>query len=85
MDNKSTLKRAIAPAKVTIVVTATKVNENGTLLGWQIEKVSGPKTVKAVSHPASGGAIWVKVETLDGLTVLGDPSETPATPKKKLF
>jgi len=85
MDKKSTEKRAIAPVKFTVTGTASRVNENGTLSGLVIDKVTGPKSFKAVSHPASGGAIWLKVETLDGLEILTEGAKKASSEKKKLF
>ena len=80
-----TEKRAIAPVRFTITGTASRVNENGTLSGLAFETTKGPKTFKAVSHPASGGAIWLKVESLEGLEILGDTAAAAKPEKKKLF
>ncbi len=84
---KSTPKKRISPVKITMEVIATKVNENGTLSGFETIKAKASGTdIYAVSHNASGGSIWLKTTTLDGLNVLSDvgPSGT-VREKVKLF
>lgn len=86
MDNrKVTIKRSIAPVKLTVTVTATRINENGTFSGLVVEKVSGPNdTFKAVTPPQGGGSIYLKVENLDGIRILKDAEPAPKF-KAKLF
>ena len=86
-NQKTTPKKRISPVKITMEVIATKVNENGTLSGFETIKAKASGTdIYAVSHNASGGSIWLKTTTLDGLEVLSDvgPAGT-AREKVKLF
>lgn len=83
---KTTVKRSIAPVKLTVTVTATRINENGTFSGLVVEEVRGPNdTFKAVCPPQGGGAMYLKVESLKGLTVLKDGQTVMKADKVKLF
>jgi hypothetical protein len=88
MDNSTrttTVKRSIKPVTFTIVVEAKKVNENGTFSSFEFKSVKGPnKSAKAVSPIMAGGAIYLKVDTLEGITVLTESDAATAT-KTKLF
>ena len=85
MTTKATRKRSIVPVKLTVQVEAKKINENGTFSSFEVVSVKGPNsTAKAVCPPQGGGSIYIKVESLDGLEILTDNSES-AAPKKKLF
>jgi len=81
-----TVKRAIAPVTITVKLVASRVNENGTFSGFTIESVKGPNSsTKAVCPPQGGGSIYLKVETLEGITFLTEGAVQAAGPKKKLF
>lgn len=83
---KVTLKRAIAPVTITVKLVASRINENGTFSGFVVESVKGPNgTAKAVCPPQGGGAIYLKVETLDGITLREDGVTGQTVEKKKLF
>jgi hypothetical protein len=81
-----TVKRAIAPVTITVKLVASRVNENGTFSGFVVESVKGPNaTCKAVCPPQGGGSIYLKTETLEGITVRGDGTAEAKAEKKKLF
>ena len=85
MEKKATIKKSIKPVTFTVTVTASRVNENGTFSGIQIESVKGPNdTAYAVAPPMGGGAVYFKVDTLKGITVFDDDAPTTSV-KKKLF
>lgn len=88
MDNSNrttTIKRNVKPVTFTIVVEAKKVNENGTFSSFEFKSVKGPnKTAKAVSPLMAGGAIYLKVDSLEGITVLAE-GDTATAAKTKLF
>ena len=82
---KATRKKSIAPVTLTLTVTATKINENGTFSSFTIDSVKGPnKTATAVAPPQGGGSVYLKVSSMEGLDVLAD-GEKDNTPKPKLF
>lgn len=82
---KVTVKRAIAPVSITVKLVASRVNENGTFSGFVVESVKGPNsTVKAVCPPQGGGSIYIKTETLEGLSIR-EESSTDVRSQKKLF
>ena len=83
---KVTLKRAIAPVTITVKLVASRVNENGTFSGFTIESVKGPNaTCKAVCPPQGGGSIFLKVESLEGITLREDGVAAQTVEKKKFF
>jgi len=84
---KTTTKRAISPVAINISLVATRVNENGTLSGFEQIVTTGPKGTAptAKSSNQSGGAIWVSVDTLKGLKVMADTTDKATGPKTKLF
>lgn len=83
---KVTVKRAIAPVSITVKLVASRVNENGTFSGFVIESVKGPNgTTKVVCPPQGGGAIYLKVESLEGITLREDGASGQTVEKKKLF
>ena len=72
-EPKVTIKKRISPVKITLEVIVNRVNSNGTLSGVEIVSVaSKSKDIYATSHNASGGSIWLKTPTLDGLQVISD-------------
>jgi hypothetical protein len=86
-DRTTTVKRAIKPVTITLTVTASRVNENGTFSGFTVQKITGPnKTTRASMPPMGGGSIYLKVESLEGIEVLAAEAASPtATAKVKLF
>jgi hypothetical protein len=87
MATTATLKRSIKPVTFTVTVEARKVNENGTFSSFVFKGVKGPNsTAKAVSPPQAGGAIYLKVESLEGIEFDDDAaSGIMAKIKAKLF
>lgn len=86
-DRQVTLKKSIKPVTITVTLTASRINENGTFSGFVVQKVTGPnKTAKASCPPMGGGSIYLKVESLEGVEVLNETATaTPSAPKVKLF
>ncbi len=87
-DRTTTVKRAIKPVTITLTLTASRVNENGTFSGFTVQKITGPnKTTKAAMPPMGGGSIYLKVESLEGIEVLAaaEAASPTATAKVKLF
>lgn len=85
-DKRTTVKRSFRPVEVIIRCTASKVNENGTLSGFDNFEVSGiNSTIEAKSHQQSGGAIWVTLTDLKGLKWTEGPTGGEKPEKKKLF
>jgi hypothetical protein len=85
---KTTAKKSIAPVEMTLTISASRINENGTFSGLTVVKAKGPNgTFKVSIPPQQGGAMYLKVESLDGLNILSDAASgnTPAAPKAKLF
>jgi len=85
MERKATVKRAIKPVKLTVTVTASRVNENGTFSGFVVESVKGPNgSMKVACPPMGGGSIYIKTESLENLSFI-DEAKAATTEKKKLF
>ena len=90
-DNTETLvKRVIAPISFTVEITATKVNENGTLSGitTKVIKQTLPKdNLCYISyHQMGGGQMWAKVTNDTGLEYLAtEDAEKAKKAKAKLF
>jgi hypothetical protein len=86
MAHQATSKKGIKPVTLTITVEAKRINENGTFSGFEVKSVKGPNsTFKVAIPPQGGGAIYLKVDRLEGITVLTDGEATTATTKVKLF
>ena len=87
-ERKSTAKRSIAPVTVTVEITATRINENGTLSGITARVVRQPikgNEFKTSVPPMAGGAIYLKALSLDGLSIVDDDTPKATTAKVKLF
>jgi len=86
--NTPTLKRSIAPVTVTVEITATRINENGTFSGITAkvvkQSVKGNAFTTAVP-PMAGGAIYLKASSLEGLEVLAADAPKATAVKTKLF
>jgi hypothetical protein len=83
----ASIKRNIRPLTFVVEVTATRVSEKGTLSGLQALKVikaPAKVSVGAKAPPMAGGAIYLQVDSLDGLTIV-DAAETVEKGPKKLF
>ena len=86
-DYKATVKRNISPVTITVELTFSRVNDNGTLSGvtGRITKQPLKGNDIQLSFPQmSGGATYAKVTALDGIKVL-DEGTTSKAPKAKLF
>ena len=60
------MRRLIKPVTITVKLVASMVNQNGTLSGFTIKSVKGPnKTCRALAPPMGGGAIFVKLDSLE--------------------
>lgn len=82
-EHKAAEKRAIEPVTITVTVEATRISEKGTFSGFVIKSVKGPnKTAKAVSPPTTGGGIYIQVESLEGIKILGEAASKPKVTTK---
>lgn len=85
MANTATLKKSIKPVTFTVTIEARKVNENGTFSSFEVKSVKGPNsTAKVVSPPQAGGAIYLKVSSLENIQVQ-DEAVAVEVAKTKLF
>lgn len=81
----------VKPLTITVTLTASRVNENGTFLGWTVDKVaSGDKDIPAASlkvsaPPSGGGALYIKSETFEGVKIKDASTPKEETEKKKFF
>jgi len=89
MADKTTVKRRIAPIVISFEVEVNRINENGTLSGVKFlsakakdAKLTG---LKISAPPQGGGAMYAKVEALDGIKLLADDAPAASAPAKKLF
>lgn len=81
-----TIKRSIKPVTLTVTLQATRINENGTFSGFTVAKASGPNgTFKVSIPPQQGGAVYLKVENLEGISVLDADAAATVQQKVKLF
>ena len=82
-----TAKRSIAPVIVTVEITATRINENGTLSGITAKVVKQPikgNEFRTAVPPIAGGAIYLKADSLEGLVIQDGAPQVQAV-KRKLF
>ena len=82
-----TAKRSIAPVTVTVEITATRINENGTLSGITAKVVKQPikgNEFKTSVPPMAGGAVYLKADSLEGLVFQDGATQVQAV-KRKLF
>ena len=88
-SSKATRKVAIAPISFVITVTAEKINENGTFSGIKVQDVKSSNkeldNPRIACPPQGGGSMFLRVDSVKGLKVLGDASAAPKAEKKKLF
>ena len=88
-ERAPTAKRSIEPVTVTVELTATRINENGTLSGITAKVVKQPirgNEFKTSVPPMAGGAIYIKALSLDGLKIVSDDGgQKEQAPKRKLF
>lgn len=85
------IKKAIKTVRLTIVVEASKVNENGTLSGLKVVSIKGGN--KALDDgnlyltcPNFGhsGQMLARVNNLEGITIIDTPEKAePASAKDK--
>jgi len=90
MANEAAKKVRIAPVTFVIEVTADKVSERGTFSGLTIKSIkSNVKELQSFLRVAApvqgGGAMYIKTEAVEGLSIQGEVGT--AAPKKavKLF
>jgi len=87
-ERTPTAKRSIVPVTVTIEVTASRINENGTLSGLTAKVVKQPvkgNEFRTSVPPMAGGAIYLKALSLEGLKIVTDDEPKAMTAKRKLF
>jgi hypothetical protein len=88
-ERAPTAKRSIEPVTLTVELTATRINENGTLSGITAKVVKQPikgNEFKTSVPPMAGGAIYIKALSLDGLKIVSeDGGQKEQVPKRKLF
>ena len=85
-ERKTTVKKGIRPVTITLTLEASRINENGTFSAFVVKNIKGPnKTIKASMPPMGGGSIYLKVEDLEGITVLDEATKAASAAPKKLF
>jgi len=87
-ERTPTAKRSIAPVTVTVEITATRINENGTLSGITAKVVKQSvkgNTFSTAVPPMAGGAIYLKASSLEGLQVLAADAPKATAVKAKWF
>lgn len=81
----------VKPVEITVKLTATRVNENGTFLGWEVENVScsNPEipasTLKVSAPPSGGGALYIRSETFEGVKIKDASAPKEEKTAKKFF
>jgi hypothetical protein len=88
MEKKATIKRSIGAVTVTVELTFTKVNENGTLSGVTgrvVKQSLKGNDIRLSIPPMAGGAVYAKVDSLEGIKLLDDDQQAVKAGKVKLF
>jgi hypothetical protein len=85
----ATIKKAIVPVKIVIEVTVSRVNENGTFSGIEVTKVTSPVKdldgLRVACPPQGGGSMYLKVDSIKGLTLKEGAATPSVSSKVKLF
>lgn len=85
---QATVKKSIKPVTLTVTLVAKKVNENGTFSSFEVQSVKGSmknSTLRVSTPPQGGGAIYLKVDSLEGLEMIEGTTQVSGMPKVKLF
>jgi hypothetical protein len=85
---QATVKKSIKPVTITVTLVAKKVNENGTFSSFEVQSVKGSmknSTLRVATPPQGGGAIYLKVDSLEGLEMIERTTQISGMPKVKLF
>lgn len=89
-NNEPTIKKPLAkPVEFTIKVRAKRISEKGTFSGLEVLSVeSSNKALEGLKVSApfqGGGSMYLKVESLKGLSIADGPADKPEKPTIKLF
>ena len=91
MANEAARKVRIAPVTFVIEVTADKLSEKGTFSGLTIKSIKSTVkdlqgSLRVACPPQGGGAMYIKADSIKGVTVLGEINATSTKAKEvKLF
>ena len=82
-DQKSAReKRPVRKVTGTFTISATQINDKGTLSKIKIENSECPEGFYLLAHPAGGGAMYFKAEGPEHVKVLDAPEKTSKVAKK---
>jgi len=87
-ERTPTVKRSIQPITLTVEITASRINENGTLSGITAKVVKQPlkgNEFRVSVPPMAGGALYIKALSLEGLRLINESDTPKVTTKVKLF